>query len=48
MTTVGYGDLYPNTYQGRALTFFIFLCGLFLISLTFGTVVDITKLSLAE
>lgn len=37
MTTVGYGDFYPNTFLGRLIAYLIFLAGLFLISLTFGT-----------
>lgn len=48
MTTVGYGDYFPNTNFGRFITYAIFLCGLFLISLTFGTVVEFIQLSLPE
>ena len=48
MTTVGYGDYIPNTNFGRIITYGIFLCGLFLISLTFGTVVEFIQLSLPE
>lgn len=48
MTTVGYGDFTPNTLFGRFIAYFIFLYGLFLISLTFGTVMNFIKLSLPE
>lgn len=48
MTTVGYGDFTPNTISGRIIAYFIFLYGLFLISLTFGTVMNFIKLSLPE
>lgn len=48
MTTVGYGDFTPNTVSGRFNAYFIFLTGLFLISLTFGTVMNFIKLSLPE
>ena len=40
MTTIGYGDFYPNTSMGRVIAYSIYLCGLFLISITFGTVMD--------
>ncbi len=48
MTTVGYGDIKPNTIFGRILAYLIFLCGLLIISLTFGTVFSFIQLSLQE
>ena len=40
MTTIGYGDFYPNTSVGWVAAYSIYLVGLFLISITFGTVMD--------
>lgn len=48
MTTVGYGDFYPNTTAGRIIAYLIFLSGLFLISLTFSIVMSFIQLSLPE
>lgn len=33
MTTVGYGDIYPNTIVGRLITIFVSFCGIISISL---------------
>ena len=40
ITTVGYGDYYPNTYLGSILVFSAYLIGLFLISLAFASIVN--------
>jgi hypothetical protein len=48
MTTVGYGDLYANTFIGEIFIFLVFVIGLFLISLAFTSLMDFLDLSLGE
>jgi len=46
MTTVGYGDMYPQTHLGRTFAILAFVCGNFLTS--FITVILTTKADLTE
>lgn len=48
MTTVGYGDRYPNTHIGRLITFFGCLLGALLVSLMVVSLQNTTKLSIGE
>ncbi|MBL0386549.1 NAD-binding protein [Tumebacillus sp. ITR2] len=40
LTTVGYGDFYPNTVAGKCLGIFLYVFGIGLISVTISKVVD--------
>lgn len=40
VTTVGYGDLYPKSIEGRLYAFFLFLTGIGLISISIGKIID--------
>ncbi|CAM3922508.1 potassium channel family protein [Cohnella lubricantis] len=40
MSTVGYGDYYMKTYLGKALTIFLYIFGVGLLSLLIGKVID--------
>jgi succinate-acetate transporter protein len=48
MTTVGFGDFYPRTILGRAVTFFICLWGVFVVSLMVVTLTNTLRMSPAE
>lgn len=48
MTTVGYGDRYPNTHIGRLIVFFGCLLGALLVSLMVVSLQNTTKLSVGE
>ena len=48
MTTVGYGDYYPQTLSGRFFSFIIFIWGIFFISIAFVSLINIIQLSINE
>ena len=48
MATVGYGDYSPNTITGRFFSFIICLWGIFYVSITFVSLINIIKLSVNE
>jgi potassium intermediate/small conductance calcium-activated channel subfamily N protein 2 len=48
MTTVGYGDFYPRTIPGRAVTFFLCIWGVFLVSMMVVTLSSSLMMSSAE
>lgn len=48
MATVGYGDYVPSTILGRCFAFIICLWGIFYISITFVSLINIIKLSINE
>lgn len=48
MATVGYGDYTPNTITGRFFSFIICLWGIFYVSITFVSLINIIKLSVNE
>ena len=48
MATVGYGDYTPNTITGRCFSFIICLWGIFYVSITFVSLINIIKLSVNE
>ena len=48
MGTIGYGDYYPCTYLGKILAFIMCLWGIFFISITFVSLINLIKLSSSE
>jgi potassium intermediate/small conductance calcium-activated channel subfamily N protein 2 len=48
MATIGYGDYYPRTLPGRAITFFSCICGVVTVSLLTITLQNLMEMSNAE
>lgn len=48
MTTVGYGDSFPYTLPGRAISFLLCIWGVFLVSLMVLILFEMLQLSEAE
>lgn len=48
MTTVGYGDLYPKTFLGRMVTFFICIWGTCIMSLMVVAITNVFNLDSSE
>jgi hypothetical protein len=48
MATVGYGDYVPNTIPGRFFSFIICLWGIFYVSITFVSLINLIKLKVSE
>ena len=48
MATIGYGDFYPRTLPGRAITFFSCICGVITVSLLTITLQNLMEMSNAE
>ena len=48
MATIGYGDFYPRTLPGRAITFFSCICGVVTVSLMTITLQNLMEMSNSE
>lgn len=48
MATIGYGDFYPRTLPGRAITFFSCICGVVTVSLMTITLQNLLEMSNSE
>ena len=48
MATIGYGDFYPRTLPGRAITFFSCICGVITVSLLTITLQNLMEMSNSE
>ena len=48
MTTVGFGDYYPNTHLGRFVIILASFWGVFLVSMTVVTLTNSSEFSIAE
>ena len=48
MATIGYGDYFPCTYLGKILSFLMCLWGIFFVSITFVSLINLIQLSSNE